>query len=69
LIASQFDAVTTAAEGCDALVAGRHYAGRVFEPAVPPEVTDNRMLWDLDAQSIHQVGGGHRRVRYSCARR
>jgi vancomycin aglycone glucosyltransferase len=90
LIASQFDAVTAAAEGCDALVAtgmlpaaagarsvaeklGIHsvsvtfqqltlpsphhpplaYPGRPF----PPEVTDNRVLWDLDAQSINALFG------------
>jgi len=90
LIASQFDAVTAAAEGCDALVATgmmpaaagarsvaeklgigsvsvtfqqltlpspHHpplaYRGRPF----PPEVTDNRVLWDLDAQSINALFG------------
>ncbi|GAA4225040.1 UDP:flavonoid glycosyltransferase YjiC (YdhE family) [Streptosporangium album] len=90
LIASQFDAVTAAAEGCDALVATgmmpaaagarsvaeklgirsvsvtfqqltlpspHHpplaYPGRPF----PPEVTDNRVLWDLDAQSINALFG------------
>ncbi|MEV7233065.1 glycosyltransferase [Streptomyces sp. NPDC051020] len=90
LIASQFDAVTAAAEGCDALVAtgalpaaagarsvaeklgirsvsvtfqqltlpSPHHAplaypGRPF----PPEVTDNRVLWDLDAQSINALFG------------
>ncbi|HEX4724779.1 MAG TPA: glycosyltransferase, partial [Pseudonocardiaceae bacterium] len=90
VIAAQFDAVTAAAEGCDALVAtgmmpaaagalsvaeklGIHsvsvtfqqltlpsphhpplaYPGRPF----PPEVTDNRVLWDLDAQSINVLFG------------
>ncbi|MEW2489414.1 glycosyltransferase [Streptomyces sp. NPDC048411] len=90
LIASQFDAVTAVAEGCDALVATgalpaaagarsvaeklgirsvsvtfqqltlpspHHpplaYPGRPF----PPEVTDNRVLWDLDAQSINALFG------------
>ncbi|MGP3960287.1 glycosyltransferase [Nonomuraea sp. 3N208] len=90
LIASQFDAVTAAAGGCDALVATgvmpaaagarsvaeklgirsvsvtfqqltlpspHHpplaYPGRPF----PPEVTDNRVLWDLDAQSINALFG------------
>ncbi|MGW7481159.1 glycosyltransferase [Nonomuraea muscovyensis] len=90
LIASQFDALTVAAEGCDALVAtgvmpaaagarsvaeklGIHcvhatfqqltlpsphhpplaYAGRPF----PPDVTDRRVLWDLDAQSIDALFG------------
>ncbi|MFF3690206.1 glycosyltransferase [Streptomyces sp. NPDC002187] len=90
VIASQFGAVTAAAEGCDALVAtgmmpaaagalsvaeklgirsvsvtfqqltlpAPHrrplaYPGRAF----PPEVTDNRVLWDLDAQSINVLFG------------
>ena len=90
LIASQFDAVTAAAEGCDALVvtgvlpaaAGARsvgeklgirsvsvtfqqltlpspyhaplaYPGRPF----PPDVTENRVLWDLDAQSIDALFG------------
>ncbi|MFD4138362.1 glycosyltransferase [Streptomyces sp. NPDC058572] len=90
VIASQFGAVTAAAEGCDALVAtgmmpaaagalsvaeklgirsvsvtfqqltlpAPHrrplaYRGRPF----PPEVTDNRVLWDLDAQSINVLFG------------
>jgi len=90
VIASQFDAMIAAAEGCDALVATgimpaaagarsvaeklgircvsvtfqqltlpspHHpplaYPGRPF----PPEVTDNRVLWDLDAQSINALFG------------
>ncbi|MEV5428021.1 glycosyltransferase [Streptomyces sp. NPDC052701] len=90
LIAGQFDAVTAAAEGCDALVAtgvlpaaagalsvaeklgvravsvtfqqltlpSPHrpplaYPGRPF----PPEVTDNRVLWDLDARNIDALFG------------
>ncbi len=86
LIANQFDAVSAAAEGCDALVATGvmpaaagalsvaeklgirsvsvtfqqltlppplAYPGRPF----PPEVTDNRLLWDLDAQSINALFG------------
>ncbi|WP_326602590.1 glycosyltransferase [Streptomyces sp. NBC_01799] len=90
LIASQFAAVTAAAEGCDALVAtgmmpaaagarsvaeklgtrsvsvtfqqltlpSPHrpplaYPGRPF----PPDVTDNRVLWDLDAGSIDALFG------------
>ena len=90
LIAGQFDAVSAAAEGCDALVAtgvmpaaagalsvaeklgirsvsvtfqqltlpSPHrpplaYPGRAF----PPDVTDNRALWDLDAQSIDALFG------------
>ncbi|MFE2599440.1 glycosyltransferase [Streptomyces sp. NPDC059396] len=90
LIASQFEAVTAAAEGCDALVAtgvmpaaagarsvaeklgirsvfvafqkltlpSPHHAplaypGRPF----PPGVTDNRVLWDLDARSINGLFG------------
>jgi vancomycin aglycone glucosyltransferase len=90
VIASQLDAVTAAAEGCDVLVAtgmlpamagalsvaeklgipsvsvtfqqltlpSPHraplaYRGRPF----PPEVTDNRELWELDAQSINALFG------------
>ncbi|GAA2378845.1 glycosyltransferase [Nonomuraea africana] len=90
VIASQFDAVMAAAEGCDVLVAtgmmpaaagarsvaeklgirsvsvtfqqltlpSPHrpplaYQGRPF----PPDVTDNRVLWDLDAQSISALFG------------
>ncbi|MER5216248.1 glycosyltransferase [Streptomyces sp. NPDC002838] len=90
LIAGQFDAVTAAAEGCDALVAtgvmpaaagARSVAEKLGIPSVsvtfqqltlpsphhpplaypgrpfPPEVTDNRVLWDLDAQSINALFG------------
>jgi vancomycin aglycone glucosyltransferase len=90
VIASQIEAVTAAAQGCDVLVAtgmlpaaagalsvaeklgirsvsvtfqqltlpAPHrrplaYAGRPF----PPEVTDNRVLWDLDAQNINALFG------------
>ncbi|QXE38499.1 glycosyltransferase [Streptomyces sp. GMY02] len=90
MITGQFDAVTAAADGCDALVATgvmpaaagarsvaeklgirsvyvtfqkltlpspHHpplaYPGRPF----PPEVTDNRVLWDLDARSIDALFG------------
>ena len=90
LIASVFDGVSAAAEGCDVLVAtgampaaaaalsvaeklgirsvsvtfqqltlpSPHrpplaYQGRPF----PPEVTDNRELWDLDAQSNNALFG------------
>lgn len=90
VIAGQFEAVTSAAEGCDVLVAtgmmpaaagalsvaemlgirsvsvtfqqltlpAPHrrplaYAGRPF----PPEVTDNRVLWDLDAENIDALFG------------
>ncbi|MFP1628290.1 glycosyltransferase [Streptomyces sp. 5K101] len=90
LMASQFDVVTEAAEGCDVLVAtgmmpaaagalsvaeklgirsvsvtfqqltlpspGRPplaYPGR----PLPPDVTDNRVLWDLDARSIDALFG------------
>ncbi|MER5849144.1 glycosyltransferase [Streptomyces sp. NPDC002012] len=90
VIAGQFDVVTAAADGCDALVAtgmmpaaagalsvaeklgirsvsvtfqqltlpSPHrpplaYPGRPF----PPEVTDNQVLWDLDAQSIDALFG------------
>ncbi|WP_308283610.1 glycosyltransferase [Streptomyces glomeratus] len=90
LTADQFDAVTAAAEGCDALVAtgvmpavaaARSVAEKLGIPSVsvsfqqltlpsphrpplaypgrpfPPEVTDNRVLWDLDAQSINTLFG------------
>ncbi|MEU6788899.1 glycosyltransferase [Nonomuraea angiospora] len=90
VIAAQFDAVTAAAEGCDALVAtgmmpaaagARSVAEKLGIPSVsvtfqqltlpspdrpplayagrpfPPEVTDNRALWDLDAQSINALFG------------
>jgi vancomycin aglycone glucosyltransferase len=90
VIASQFDVVTAAAEGCDVLVATGMmpaaagalsvveklgirsvsvtfqqltlpspyrpplaYPGRPF----PPEVTDNRVLWELDAQSNNALFG------------
>ncbi|MFD9879956.1 glycosyltransferase [Streptomyces alboflavus] len=90
LIASQLDAVTAAAEGCDALVAtgmmpavagARSVAEKLGVPSAsvtfqqltlpsphhaplaypgrpfPPEVTDNRVLWDLDARSIDVLFG------------
>ncbi|TMR24295.1 glycosyltransferase family 1 protein [Nonomuraea turkmeniaca] len=90
LIGSQFDAVTAAAEGCDALVAtgvmpaaagARSVAEKLGIRSVsvtfqqltlpsphhlplaypgrplPPDVTDNRVLWDLDAQSINALFG------------
>ncbi|WP_405659238.1 glycosyltransferase [Streptomyces sp. RK9] len=90
LIASQLDAVTAAAEGCDALVAtgmmpavagARSVAEKLGVPSVsvtfqqltlpsphhaplaypgrpfPPEVTDNSVLWDLDARSIDVLFG------------
>ncbi|MDT5282982.1 MAG: vancomycin aglycone glucosyltransferase, partial [Mycobacterium sp.] len=81
LVASQFDTVATAAQGCDALVAtglmpaghrsiaeilGIHYVCVTFTPRVlpsphhsplprpgrafPPGETDNRVLWDVDAE-------------------
>ncbi|MEU1672195.1 glycosyltransferase [Streptomyces roseifaciens] len=90
LIATQFDVIPAAAEGCDVLVATgmlptaagalsvaeklgirsvsvtfqqldlpspHHppmaYPGRPF----PPHVTDNRELWDLDAESINALFG------------
>ncbi|MCQ8772947.1 glycosyltransferase [Streptomyces telluris] len=90
LIATQFDVIPAAAEGCDVLVATgmlptaagalsvaeklgirsvsvtfqqldlpspHHppmaYPGRPF----PPDVTDNRELWDLDAESINALFG------------
>jgi vancomycin aglycone glucosyltransferase len=88
LIATQFEAITETAEGCDALVAtglmpaaagvrsmaeklGIHYVYASFQQLTlpsphhpplaypgrpfPPEVTDNRILWDLDAQSINAL--------------
>ena len=90
LIASQFVAVTEAAEGCDVLVAtgvmpaaagARSVAEKLGIRSVsvtfqqltlpsphhpplaypgrplPPEVTDNRLLWDLDAQNINALFG------------
>ncbi|MEU6997913.1 glycosyltransferase [Nonomuraea sp. NPDC046570] len=90
LIASQLDAVTAAAEGCDALVAtgmmpavagarsvaeklGIRYVHATFQQLTlpsphhpplaypgrpfPPDVTDNRVLWELDAQSINALFG------------
>jgi vancomycin aglycone glucosyltransferase len=90
LIANQFDAVSAAAEGCDALVAtgvmpaaagalsvaeklGIRSISVTFQQLTlpsphrpplaypsrpfPPEVTDNRLLWDLDAQSINALFG------------
>ncbi|MGH3311429.1 MAG: glycosyltransferase [Streptomyces sp.] len=90
VIASQFNAVAAAAEGCDALVAtgmmpaaagarsvaeklGIHSVSVTFQQLtlpsprrpplaypgrpLPPEVTDNRVLWDLDAQSINALFG------------
>jgi vancomycin aglycone glucosyltransferase len=90
LIASQFDAVTAAAGGCDVLVAtgmmpaaagarsvaeklGIRYVNATFQQLTlpsphrpplaypgrpfPPDVTDNRVLWDLDAQSIDALFG------------
>ncbi|WP_253783744.1 glycosyltransferase [Nocardia amikacinitolerans] len=90
VIASQFEAVTAAAEGCDALVAtgmlpaaagalsvaeklGIRSVSVTFQQLtlpsphrpplayrgrpLPPEVTDNRVLWDLDAQTIDELFG------------
>ncbi len=90
LVAAQFDAVASAAEGCDALVASgltpavagarsvteklgiryvyATYCSRwlpsphhpplgLFGRPFPPEVTDNQVLWDLNAQSMHAVFG------------
>ncbi|MGK8524039.1 glycosyltransferase [Nocardia asteroides] len=90
LIASQLDAVTAAAEGCDALVAtgmmpaaaaarsvaeklGLVYVYATFQQLTlpsphhpplaypgrpfPPEMTDNRTLWDFDAESINALFG------------
>jgi vancomycin aglycone glucosyltransferase len=90
LIATWFDTVAAAAEGCDALVASgvipaavgaRSVAEKLGIPCVhvsycpiflpsphhrphplpgrplPPEVTDNRVLWELDAQGYNAVFG------------
>ncbi|WP_197708778.1 glycosyltransferase [Streptomyces sp. 2323.1] len=90
VIASQFDAVTAAAEGCDVLVAtgmlpaaagalsvaeklGIRSVSVTFQQLtvpsphrpplaypgrpLPPEVTDNRVLWEFDAQSINTLFG------------
>jgi vancomycin aglycone glucosyltransferase len=90
LIATWFDKVAAAAEGCDALVAsgvipaavgarsvaeklGIHCVHVSYCPIVlpsphhpptplpgrplPPEVTDNRVLWDLNAQSMNALFG------------
>ncbi|WP_328869336.1 glycosyltransferase [Streptomyces sp. NBC_00287] len=90
IIASQFESVVAAAEGCDVLVAtgampaaagALSVAEKVGIPSVsvtfqqitlpsphrpplayrgrsfPPEVTDNRALWDLDAQSVDELFG------------
>ncbi|SDO71214.1 UDP:flavonoid glycosyltransferase YjiC, YdhE family [Streptomyces sp. cf386] len=90
VIASQLDAVTPAAEGCDVLVAtgmisaaagALSVADKLGIPSVsvtfqqltlpsahrpplaypgrplPPEVTDNRALWDLDAQNVNALFG------------
>ncbi|MEU7429980.1 glycosyltransferase [Streptomyces sioyaensis] len=90
VIASQFDAVTAAAEGCDVLVAtgmlpaaagalsvaeklGIRSVSVTFQQLtlpsphrpplaypgrpLPPEVTDNRVLWEFDAQSINALFG------------
>ncbi|MGW7087392.1 glycosyltransferase [Streptomyces sp. NPDC054871] len=90
LIASQFEAVLPAAEGCDVLVAtgmmpaaagARSVAEKLGIPSVsvtfqqitlpsphhaplaypgrpfPPEVTDNRVLWEMDAESIDALFG------------
>ncbi|MFC5215964.1 glycosyltransferase [Streptomyces coerulescens] len=90
IVAAQFDAVSSAAEGCDALVAtgvpaaaagalsiaeklGIHSVSVTFQQLTlpsphrpplaypgrphPPEVTDNRALWDLDARSIDELFG------------
>ncbi len=91
VIAGQADAVASAAEGCDVLVAGglttaaagaqavseKHglrYLHAAYAPCylpspyypplslhgqpAPPDVTDNRVLWDLNAQGMNAVFGG-----------
>jgi vancomycin aglycone glucosyltransferase len=89
LVASQFETVATAAEGCDALVAtglmpagarsiaeklGIHYVLACFAPGslpsphqtplprpgkpFPAGETDNRVLWDVDAQRVNALYRG-----------
>jgi vancomycin aglycone glucosyltransferase len=91
VIAGQADAVASAAEGCDVLVAGGlttaaagaqavseqrgiRYLHAAYAPCylpspyypplslhgqpAPPDVTDNRVLWDLNAQGMNAVFGG-----------
>lgn len=90
LIANQFEVVTAAAEGCDAMVVtgmlstaagalsvaeklGIRSASATFQQLTlpspqrrplaypgrpfPKDVTDNRVLWDLDAESIRRAPG------------
>src|SRR5438094_3332630 len=90
VIAGQADAVASAAEGCDVLVAGGlttaaagaqavseqrgiRYLHAAYAPCylpspyypplslhgqpAPPDVTDNRALWDLNAQGMNAVFG------------
>jgi vancomycin aglycone glucosyltransferase len=90
LLSAEFEALTAAAQGCDALVAaglfpaaaaaqsvaeklGIRYVYACFQPVVlpsphypprpwpgrplPRDVTDNRVLWDLDVQSMNSVFG------------
>ncbi|MGX7824622.1 glycosyltransferase [Actinokineospora sp. 24-640] len=90
VIASQFEAVTAAARGCDVLVAtgmmpaaagalsvaeklGIRSVSVTFQQLtlpsphhpplaypgrpLPPGVTDNRVLWDFDAESVHALFG------------
>ena len=88
LVASQFDTVAPAAEGCDALVAtglmpagqrsiaemlGIPYVLVTFTPGLlpsphhsplprpgrpfPPGVTDNRVLWEVDAERVQALYG------------
>ncbi|MCX4692352.1 glycosyltransferase [Streptomyces sp. NBC_01408] len=90
LLASAYDAVAAAAEGCDAVVAtglipaaaaarsvaeqlGIPYVSVAYYPAslpsphhpplawpgrpVPPEVTDNRVLWELNTESLNALFG------------
>jgi vancomycin aglycone glucosyltransferase len=91
VMAAQFDAISAAADGCDAVLAaalfssmaaarcvaekrGLPYVGATFCPLFlpshhhrphaypghphPPEVTDNRALWDLDIKTMNAVFGG-----------
>ena len=88
LVASQFDTVAAATDGCDAVVAtglmpagqrsiaeilGIHYVCVTFTPRVlpsphhsplprpgrpfPADATDNRVLWDVDAERVQALYG------------
>jgi vancomycin aglycone glucosyltransferase len=91
IVAAQFDAISAAAEGCDAVLAtglfpstaaarsvaeirGVPYVYATFAPPwlpsphhrphiypgypLPPEITDNRVLWDLNVGAMNAIFGG-----------